>query len=96
MKTIILAFVILSGGLLIYGTMNMPDWGDPQSPANRYVSPRYIEEALGKTETPNIVSAILGDYRSFDTLGEVTVIFTAAIACALILRKRSDGRKEKD
>ena len=96
MKTIILAFVILSGGLLIYGTMDMPAWGDPQSPANRYVSPRYIEEALGKTETPNIVTAVLGDYRSYDTMGETTVIFTAAIACALILRKRSDGRKERD
>ncbi len=96
MKTIILAFVILSGGLLLYGTKDMPAWGDPQSPANRYVSPRYIEEALGKTETPNIVTAVLGDYRSYDTMGETAVIFTAAVACALILRKRSDRRKEKD
>ena len=90
MKVIILIFVILSGGLLLYGTMDMPAWGDPQSPANSYVSPRYIEEALEKTETPNIVSAVLADYRGYDTMGETTVIFTAALVCALLLRKNSD------
>jgi multicomponent Na+:H+ antiporter subunit B len=90
LKVIILIFVILSGGLLLYGTMDMPAWGDPQSPANSYVSPRYIEEALEKTETPNIVSAVLADYRGYDTMGETTVIFTAALVCALLLRKNSD------
>jgi len=90
LKVIILIFVILSGGLLLYGTMDMPVWGDPQSPANSYVSPRYIEEALEKTETPNIVSAVLADYRGYDTMGETTVIFAAALVCALLLRKNSD------
>jgi multicomponent Na+:H+ antiporter subunit B len=90
LKVIILIFVILSGGLLLYGTMDMPAWGDPQSPANSYVSPRYIEEALEKTETPNIVSAVLADYRGYDTMGETTVIFAAALVCALLLRKNSD------
>ena len=90
MKVIILIFVILSGGLLLYGTMDMPAWGDPQSPANTYVSPRYTEEAYAKTETPNIVSAVLADYRGYDTMGETTVIFAAALVCALLLRKNSD------
>ncbi|MBN2808576.1 MAG: hypothetical protein JXR80_03695 [Deltaproteobacteria bacterium] len=96
MKTIILAFVILSGGLLIYGTIDMPAWGDPHSPANSYVSPLYIEEALKETETPNIVTAVLADYRGYDTMGETTVIFTAAVACALLLRGWSEGRKERE
>ena len=96
MKVIILIFVILSGGLLLYGTMDMPAWGDPQSPANSYVSPRYIEEALEKTETPNIVSAVLADYRSYDTMGETTVIFAAALVCALLLRKNSDEDETKE
>ena len=96
MKTLILIFVILSGGLLIYGTLGMPALGDPQSPANSYVSPRYIEEALEKTKTPNIVTAVLADYRGYDTMGETTVIFTAAIACALILRRRTGKRQERE
>ncbi len=69
----------------------MPDWGDPNSPANSYVSPRYILEATEKTATPNIVTAVLADYRSYDTMGETVVVFTAAIGCVLMLRKKRDG-----
>jgi multicomponent Na+:H+ antiporter subunit B len=39
-------------------------------------------EHLGK---PNIVSAVLYQYRGLDTLGELTVLFTAATATGLIL-----------
>ena len=42
---------------------------------------------------PNMVTAVLADYRAFDTLGEVTVIFTGAVAVLLILRS---GREEDD
>lgn len=34
---------------------------------------------------PNFVTAVLADYRGYDTLGETTVIFTAGLACLLIL-----------
>jgi len=80
--------VILTGAILIYGTMDMPDWGDPDSPAGLHVSPRYITKAMEETATPNMVTAVLADYRAYDTLGETTVIFTAGMACILLLRKR--------
>jgi multicomponent Na+:H+ antiporter subunit B len=79
--------VLITGALLIYATVDMPDWGDPNSPANTHVSPRYLEESLEKTATPNVVTAVLGDYRSYDTLGETTVIFTAGVVCILLLRR---------
>ena len=96
MKVIILIFVILAGGLLLYGTLDMPGWGDPHSPASTWVSPGYIEQAYEKTETPNIVTAVLADYRGYDTMGETTVIFTAAIACALLLRGAVGNRRKED
>ena len=37
-----------------------------------------------------MVTAVLADYRSFDTLGEVTVVFTAAVAVILIIRTRRE------
>lgn len=86
-KVISLAAVIITGALLIYGTHDMPAWGDPDSPANSHVSPQYITDATKKTATPNIVSAVLADYRSYDTLGEVAVIFTASISCLFLLRR---------
>ena len=87
MKRIALIAVCATAALLIYGTLDMPDWGDPHSPASLHVSPRYIEKSLQETAVPNIVTAVLADYRSYDTLGETAVIFTAAVACILLIRR---------
>jgi len=79
--------VVATGALLIYSTVDMPDWGDPYSPASVHVSPRYIEKTVEETAVPNMVTSVLADYRGYDTLGETTVIFTAAICCLLLLRR---------
>ena len=73
--------------LLLYGAADLPAFGDPGSPASTHISPIYLERSVEQTRTPNVVTAILMDYRSLDTLIETIVIFTAGIACALILRK---------
>ena len=87
MKFLAFIVVVITGALLIYATIDMPDWADPRSPASTHVSPRYIEKAVEETATPNIVTSVLADYRGYDTLGETTVIFTAAMACILLLRR---------
>lgn len=53
----------------------------------------YIQNAYKDAKTPNIVTVILGDYRSIDTLGEQIVIFTAGLICILLLR---NNRKEEN
>lgn len=90
MKFLALIAVVLTGGALIFSTFDMPDWGDPASPASVHVSPRYIERTLSETATPNAVTSVLADYRGYDTLGETTVIFTAGIVCIMLLRSRKD------
>jgi multicomponent Na+:H+ antiporter subunit B len=90
LKIAALIAVILTGAVLIFSTLDMPDWGDPASPASVHVSPRYIEQTIRETATPNAVTSVLADYRGYDTLGETTVIFTAAIVCIMLLRKRKD------
>ncbi len=87
MKIFQLLIVLLTGGLLIYGMEDLPGWGDPSSPPSIHVSPRYIEKTVEETGTPNMVTSVLADYRSYDTLGETTVIFAAGVACLLLLRK---------
>ena len=86
MKFLHLVLTTVTGLLLVLGSLNMPDTGDPGSPPATHVSPRYIESGLEETAVPNMVTAVLADYRSFDTLGEVTVIFAGAMAVLLILR----------
>lgn len=90
MKYLHLVVTGVTGLLLILGTLAMPDWGDPSSPASSHVSPRYIEKGFEETAVPNMVTAVLADYRGFDTLGETVVIFTAGMAVLLILRTRRD------
>ena len=76
--------------LMLYATGGLPGHADPQAPANRHVSPSYIEYTIEDTHTPNIVTSVLADYRGYDTLGETVVIFTAGLACVLILMKRKN------
>ena len=78
-------FMLIAAGILFYAGSQLPRVGDPQSPASTHVSPHYIEHSHHETGAPNFVTAVLADYRSYDTLGETTVIFTAGLACLLIL-----------
>ena len=87
MKWLAIAILCLFGMLLFYAEGDLPDYGDPQAPANLHVSPDYIQWSLEETKTPNMVTAVLADYRGYDTLGETIVIFTAGVACILLLRK---------
>jgi multicomponent Na+:H+ antiporter subunit B len=88
-----LLLVVLTGGALVYATVDMPYYGDPRSPVQLHLAPRYIEETPVKIGIPNVVTAVLASYRGYDTLGETTVIFTAGIAVLLLLRERARRRK---
>ncbi|MBN2372145.1 MAG: DUF4040 domain-containing protein [Vicinamibacteria bacterium] len=80
-----LAVVIALGMLLAYGALDLPKWGDPSSTTSTHVSSEYLLRSIKDTDTPNVVTSVLADYRGFDTLIETTVIFTAGIACLMIM-----------
>lgn len=80
-----LLIVLVTGAALLYGTLDMPNYGDPLAPINQHVAPQYIAEAPTATGVPNIVTAVLASYRGYDTMGELTVIFTAGIGVMLLL-----------
>lgn len=76
------------GALLIYATLDMPHFGDPDAPAHAHVAPRYIERSPVEIGIPNMVTSVLASYRGYDTLGEVTVIFTAGVGVLSLLGSR--------
>lgn len=78
------------GALLLYGVEALPVFGEPTAAPTAYLAPEYIARSYADTATPNVVTAILADYRSFDTLIEVTVVLTAALACLLVLQRKHD------
>jgi len=96
MPSLLLAIAV--GAALFYGTFDMPKYGDPDAPAHRHVAPRYIQESPVEIGIPNMVTSVLASYRGYDTLGEITVIFTAGIGVLCLLghprRRRSNGDKK--
>jgi multicomponent Na+:H+ antiporter subunit B len=73
--------------LVIAGT-GMPPFGDVHAPAAGHVAQYFLEHGWEDAHTPNIVTVMIADYRGFDTLGETVVVFTAGLACWLLLPRR--------
>ena len=88
--------VLLTGGALFFGTLDMPVYGDPNATIHHYLVPDYISGTEAEFGLPNIVTAILASYRGFDTLGETAVIFTAVLGVmALLASGRGKGEVNK-
>ena len=66
--------LVALGVLLMTAAGGLPPVGDPGSPAATHVSPRYISRGHEETGATNLVTGVLADYRSYDTLGETAVI----------------------
>ena len=88
-----LLVVVVTGAALIYGTLDMPHFGDPDAPVHQHVAPRYLEKSPDEIGIPNVVTGVLASYRGYDTLGELTVIFTAGVGVLALL---GIGRRRQD
>ncbi|WP_348646250.1 DUF4040 domain-containing protein [Pseudohalocynthiibacter sp. F2068] len=95
-----LLVVLVTGATLMYGTLDMPNFGSPDAPAQTHVSPDYLERSPHEIGVPNVVTAILASYRGYDTLGETAVVFTAGIGVLLLIsglhRRREDEDEEEE
>jgi len=100
--------VLLAGGVLLVAAAFsvgvfaagkagvIPPFGQPllagKGPVAPGVSKDYLGKAADETGAANVVTAVLLDYRAYDTLGEATVIFASIIGTYAILRHV--GRRE--
>ncbi|MCK9244260.1 MAG: DUF4040 domain-containing protein [Candidatus Marinimicrobia bacterium] len=89
---------VMALGLILALSINifklLPEFGDPLFTTAKH----YVEHGAAETGSANIVTSIILDYRAYDTLGEVTVLFTAILGALSILRgvvdKSSGGNHE--
>ena len=95
MKGLALFTTLIAGAILLYGTLDFPAFGDPHSPATEHLSAYFIHEAVKETHVPNLVTAILGDYRGYDTMFETVVIYCAGLAVVSVLRKKKPSTAER-
>ena len=82
-----LIVVGITGAALVYGTLDLPPFGAPENPIHQHVAPHYLIESEHEIGVPNVVTSILASYRGYDTMGEVTVIFTALVGVLLLLSR---------
>jgi multicomponent Na+:H+ antiporter subunit B len=93
-KQITLVISVICAVLMLNATLDLPEWADPASPASIHLSPGYIEQGYFETATPNVVTAVLADYRSYDTMFEAVVVFAAALVVMVILRRTSHKHRK--
>jgi len=82
---IALMVVLVTGALLVYASMDLPEFGAIDNPAQVHVGPFYVENTYPDMGIPNMVAAVLASYRSIDTMGEAFVVFGAALAVYALL-----------
>jgi multicomponent Na+:H+ antiporter subunit B len=82
-----LTFIAVFLGLSVFVLKSLPALGD----APMRVSKVYLAEGQALTGARNVVSSIILNFRAYDTLGEVAMIFTAIIGVLVIARET--GRK---
>ena len=87
-----LGVVTLTTLSVLYATFDKPRLGDPEAPVHQHVAPWYLEKTPEHIDIPNVVTAILGSYRGYDTLGEVLVVFVACIGVLFILGVKPAGQ----
>lgn len=82
------------GAALVFGTYTLPPFGISDAPIHKHTAPHFLAYSYKETHSPNVVTAVLADYRGYDTLGETTVIFTAGIGVMMLLRGRRRRRED--
>ncbi len=91
---ILILLLVAIGGVLL-AVAELPAYGQADNPVHNQVARRYINEAREDTGIFNMVTAIVLDYRAYDTLYETIVLFTATLAVVLTLKTgRKKGEKK--
>lgn len=91
-RIIPVAVVTVAALVMIYATQDKPQFGDPDAPVQAHVAPWYLEQTREQIDIPNVVTAVLGSFRAYDTLGEVLVVLTAGVGVLFLLASRPSSR----
>jgi len=75
----IILLLILAFGIML--SLTEIPFGKPKTEVGTY----YIDKGIKDTGATNIVTSVVVNYRGFDTLGEVSVLFIAAIGLSAVL-----------
>ncbi|MDZ7725441.1 MAG: hydrogen gas-evolving membrane-bound hydrogenase subunit E [candidate division KSB1 bacterium] len=72
----------------------LPPFGEPLM----HTAQHYLDHGARETGAANLVASVILDYRAYDTLGEITVLFTAILGVFTVLRTaiKSEGGTDEE
>jgi multisubunit Na+/H+ antiporter MnhB subunit len=76
--------LVILAGMFFASALLIRPFGEPPSMMDDYI----IANSQQETGTNKVVSAVVFDYRGYDTLGEATVLFLTATAVIMLFRSR--------
>lgn len=82
----LMTFAII--GTMLWNIHYLPNFAEADQPMNNEVSERYIEKGMEETGAVNAVTAMILDYRAFDTFGESCVLYIAAVVVMAALKQQ--------
>lgn len=86
MKLLGFIVTVIAAICLLIAAKDLPNWGDVHAPVNEAVSAQhYITQTYEETTVPNLVTAVLADYRGYDTMFETVVVFIAGLSIMAIV-----------
>ena len=91
----IAVFAVAAAGLtalLVASVVDLPSFGHYQGAYGNQVN----REAVAERHTTNVVTAIVFDYRGFDTLGEEFILFASVVGVTLLLRRHKDSEDHQE
>ncbi len=91
MKRAFILLLLVVVGWVLADTFSQINFGESRLgdiKQQETVGAYYLNNTVEKLSVANVVTAIVVNYRGFDTLGEVTVLFLAASGLASILYRR--------
>lgn len=84
----VVVFLVFFAFLLL-SVHDLHEFGTPPSDMDDYM----IKNAQNETGANNVVTAVVFDYRGYDTLGEATILFTAVAGVMVLFRKGGENEE---
>jgi multicomponent Na+:H+ antiporter subunit B len=89
---IFLPALAVIAGLLVWAVVGLPDFGHYVGPYGYLLNHVVVPER----HMTNVVTAVVFDYRGFDTMGEEFILFGAVTGVVLLLRAQEREEEELD
>jgi len=89
-RALVLVSFLFVGAFLLVAAASLRPFGEPALTA---MDDHFLANAQREAAANNVVTAVVFDYRGFDTLGEATVLFAAVVGVLALFRRLQEDER---